>query len=203
MIIFLTISVALLAAALCFLSARFCISRIEDRQTRTILNVAVSLMTTIIILISIGVAYLPKTASKSLRGGIELLENRLESMYPGIGNEVLDKAELRDIIEQGRGLRGTIARNCGGGIISGYISTNSFLKALELFAGSAESHLDEFEKSGQAFTLHNILGYTEAQLQSTLRETVRWFLVVLLGVSVIMNAFVSLFSVAIFKKWLD
>ncbi|GEM_PF-5518738 len=203
MIVFLTISVAALAVALCFLSARFCIDRIEDRQTRTILTVVISLMTAAVILISVGVAFLPKTASDSLRGGTELLENRLESMYPGIGNEVLDKEELREIVEQGRGLRGTIARNCGGGIIAGYVSTNSFLKALELFAGSAESHLDEFEKSGQAFTLHNILGYTEAQLQSALRGTVQWILVALLGVSVLMNAFVSLFSAAIFKKWLD
>lgn len=37
-----------------------------------------------------------------MRGGIELLEGGLENRYPGIGGEVLDKEELREIAIQGR-----------------------------------------------------------------------------------------------------
>ncbi len=154
-------------------------------------------------LISTGIVFVPKAASNSLRGGIELLEGWLENRYPGIGSEVLDKEELREIAIQGRSLRGSIARNCGGGIIAGYVSANCFFKALEHFAESTESHLDEFDRSGQAFTLHNILSYTEAQLQLAIRRTVFYTLLILLGVSVLVNAAVSLFSAAIFKKWLD
>lgn len=154
-------------------------------------------------LISTGVVFIPKAASNSLRGGIELFEDRLESAYPGIGSEVLDKEELREIVKQGRSLRGTIAKNCGGGIIAGYVSSNYFLTALELFAEGTESHLDEFDRSGQAFTLHNILSYTEAQLQLAIRKSVSYTLLILLGVSVLVNAAFSLFSAAIFKKWLD
>lgn len=168
-----------------------------------IIVVAVSLITTVIMLISTGIVFVPKAASNSLRGGIELLEGGLENRYPGIGGEVLDKEELREIAIQGRSLRGSIARNCGGGIIAGYVSANCFLRALEHFAESTESHLDEFDRSGQAFTLHNILSYTEAQLQLAIRRTIFYTLLILLGVSVLVNAVVSLFSAAIFKKWLD
>ena len=203
MIIFLSVLVSVFSVGLCFLSAHFFINRIEERQTRTMLVIAVSLITAVIMLISIGIVFIPKAASNSLRGGIELLEDRLESMYPGIGSEVLDKEELREIVGQGRSLRGTIARNCGGGIIASYVSTNYFLKALELFAEGTESHLDEFDRSGQAFTLHNILSYTETQLQLAIRRGVSYTLLIRLGVSVLVNAAVSLFSAAIFKKWLD
>lgn len=203
MIIFLSVLVSVVSVGLCFLSAHFFIKRIEDRQTRTMLVIAVSLITAVIMLISIGVVFIPKAASNSLRGGIELLEGGLENRYPGIGGEVLDKEELREIAIQGRSLRGSIARNCGGGIIAGYVSANCFLRALEHFAESTESHLDEFDRSGQAFTLHNILSYTEAQLQLAIRRTIFYTLLILLGVSVLVNAVVSLFSAAIFKKWLD
>ena len=199
MIIFLSVLVSVLSAGLCFLTVHFFINRIEERQTRMMLIIAVSLITAVIMLISTGIVFIPKAASNSLRGGIEHLENRFESMYPGIGREVLDKEELREIAEPGRGLRGTIARNCGGGIIAAYVSTNYFLTALELFAESTESHLDEFDRSGQAFTLHNILSYTEAQLQKAIRGAVFWTLLILLGASVLVNAAVSLFSAAIFK----
>lgn len=203
MIIFLSILVSLFSAGLCFLSVHFFINKIEDRQTRKMIVVAVSLITAVIMLISTGIVFVPKAASNSLRGGIELLEGGLENRYPGIGSEVLDKEELREIAIQGRSLRGSIARNCGGGIIAGYVSANCFLKALEHFAESTESHLDEFDRSGQAFTLHNILSYTEAQLQLAIRRTVFYTLLILLGVSVLVNVAVSLFSAAIFKKWLD
>lgn len=203
MIIFLSILVSLFSAGLCFLLVHFFINKIEDRQTRKIIVVAASLITTVIMLISTGIVFVPKAASNSLRGGIELLEGGLENRYPGIGSEVLDKEELREIAIQGRSLRGSIARNCGGGIIAGYVSANCFLKALEHFAESTESHLDEFDRSGQAFTLHNILSYTEAQLQLAIRRTVFYTLLILLGVSVLVNVAVSLFSAAIFKKWLD
>lgn len=203
MIIFLSILVSLFSVGLCFLSVHFFINRIEERQTRMIIVVAVSLITTVIMLISTGIVFVPKAASNSLRGGIELLEGGLENRYPGIGGEVLDKEELREIAIQGRSLRGSIARNCGGGIIAGYVSANCFLRALEHFAESTESHLDEFDRSGQAFTLHNILSYTEAQLQLAIRRTIFYTLLILLGVSVLVNAVVSLFSAAIFKKWLD
>ena len=203
MIIFLSILVSLFSAGLCFLSVHFFINKIEERQTRKISVVAASLITAVIMLISTGIVFVPKAASNSLRGGIELLEGGLENRYPGIGSEVLDKEELREIAIQGRSLRGSIARNCGGGIIAGYVSANCFLKALEHFSESTESHLDEFDRSGQAFTLHNILSYTEAQLQLAIRRTVFYTLLVLLGVSVLVNAAVSLFSAAIFKKWLD
>lgn len=203
MIIFLSVLVSVFSIGLCFLSAHFFISRIEERQTRTILVIAVILITVVIMLISTGVVFIPKAASNSLRGGIELFEDRLESAYPGIGSEVLNKEELREIVQQGRSLRGTIAKNGGGGIIAGYVSSNYFLKALELFAEGTESHLDEFDRSGQAFTLHNILSYTEAQLQLAIRKSVSYTLLILLGVSVLVNAAVSLFSAAIFKKWLD
>lgn len=203
MIIFLSILVSLFSVGLCFLSVHFFINRIEERQTRMIIVVAVSLITTVIMLISTGIVFVPKAASNSLRGGIELLEGGLENRYLGIGGEVLDKEELREIAIQGRSLRGSIARNCGGGIIAGYVSANCFLRALEHFAESTESHLDEFDRSGQAFTLHNILSYTEAQLQLAIRRTIFYTLLILLGVSVLVNAVVSLFSAAIFKKWLD
>lgn len=203
MIIILSILVSLFSVGLCFLSVHFFINRIEERQTRMIIVVAVSLITTVIMLISTGIVFVPKAASNSLRGGIELLEGGLENRYPGIGGEVLDKEELREIAIQGRSLRGSIARNCGGGIIAGYVSANCFLRALEHFAESTESHLDEFDRSGQAFTLHNILSYTEAQLQLAIRRTIFYTLLILLGVSVLVNAVVSLFSAAIFKKWLD
>lgn len=203
MIIFLSVLVSVFSIGLCFLSAHFFINRIEERQTRTILVIAVILITVVIMLISTGVVFIPKAASNSLRGGIELFEDRLESAYPGIGSEVLDKEELREIVKQGRSLRGTIAKNCGGGIIAGYVSSNYFLTALELFAEGTESHLDEFDRSGQAFTLHNILSYTEAQLQLAIRKSVSYTLLILFGVSVLVNAAVSLFSAAIFKKWLD
>lgn len=197
MIIFLSILVSLFSVGLCFLSVHFFINRIEERQTRMIIVVAVSLITTVIMLISTGIVFVPKAASNSLRGGIELLEGGLENRYPGIGGEVLDKEELREIAIQGRSLRGSIARNCGGGIIAGYVSANCFLRALEHFAESTESHLDEFDRSGQAFTLHNILSYTEAQLQLAIRRTIFYTLLILLGVSVLVNAVVSLFSAAI------
>lgn len=203
MIIFLSVLVSVFSVGLCFLSAHFFINRIEDRQTRMILVIAVILITVVIMLISTGVVFIPKAASNALRGGIELFEDRLESAYPGIGSEVLNKEELREIVKQGRSLRGTIAKNCGGGIIAGYVSSNYFLTALELFAEGTESHLDEFDRSGQAFTLHNILSYTEAQLQLAIRKSVSYTLLILLGVSVLVNAAVSLFSAAIFKKWLD
>ena len=77
------------------------------------------------------------------------------------------------------------------------------MTALELFAEGTESHLDEFDRSGQEFTLHNILSYTEAQLQLAIMKSVSYTLLILLGVSVLVNAAVSLFSAAIFKKWLD
>lgn len=203
MIIFLSILVSLFSAGLCFLSVHFFINKIEERQTRKIIVVAASLITAVIMLISTGIVFVPKAASNSLRGGNELLEGWLENRYPGIGSEVLDKEGLREIAIQGRSLRGSIARNCGGGIIAGYVSANCFLKALEHFSESTESYLDEFDRSGQAFTLHNILSYTEAQLQLAIRRTVFYTLLVLLGVSVLVNAAVSLFSAAIFKKWLD
>ena len=203
MIIFLSVLVSVFSIGLCFLSAHFFINRIEERQTRTILVIAVILITAVIMLISTGIVFIPKAASNSLRGGIELFEDRLESAYPGIGSEVLNKEELREIVQQGRSLRGTIAKNCGGGLIAGYVSSNYFLTALELFAESTESHLDEFDRSGQEFTLHNILSYTEAQLQLAIRKSVSYTLLILLGVSVLVNAAVSLFSAAIFKKWLD
>lgn len=203
MIIFLSVLVSVFSIGLCFLSAHFFINRIEERQTRTILVIAVILITVVIMLISTGVVFIPKAASNALRGGIELFEDRLESAYPGIGSEVLNKEELREIVKQGRSLRGTIAKNCGGGIIAGYVSSNYFLTALELFAEGTESHLDEFDRSGQAFTLHNILSYTEAQLQLAIRKSVSYTLLILLGVSFLVNAAVSLFSAAIFKKWLD
>ena len=155
-------------------------------------------------LISIGIVFIPKAASNSLRGGIELLEDRLESTYPGIGSEVLNKEEFREIVEQGRSLRGSIIRSCGGGgIITRYVSTNFFLTTLEHFAEGTESHLDGFDRSGQAFTLHNILSYIGDQLQLATSRAVTRTLLILLGAAVLVNAAVSLFSTAIFKKWMD
>lgn len=203
MIIFLSVLVSVVSVGLCFLSAHFFIKRIEERQTRMMLVIAVSLITAVIMLISTGSVFVPKAASNSLRGGIKLLEDGLENRYPGIGGEVLNKEELREIVEQSRSLRGSIIRSSGGGIIARYVSANCFLRALEHFAEGTESHIDEFDRSGQALTLHNILSYTEAQLQLAVRRAVFYTLLILLGVSVLVNAAVSLFSAAIFKKWLD
>lgn len=203
MIIFLTILVSVFSVFFGFLSVRFFINRIEERQTRTILVTVTGLMTAVVILVAVGVAFVPKPASNAIRGVIEFAGNTLESASPGIGDEVLDADGFREVVSRGKSLRGTIARNCGGGLIAGYVAANSFLTALEMFAGSAESHLEEFDESGEPFTLHDILEYTEAQLQSALRKTVLWVLVALLCVSALANAAVSLFSAAIFKKWLD
>lgn len=203
MIVFLTILVSLLSAVFCFLTVHFLVNRVEEKQTRVMITVVISLVTAILMILTIFAGFVPGKSSKALKGGIEYLETSLESASPGMTNEVLDKDGLKEILFSTKDMRSTIARNSGSSLLASLISANAYVKALELFADSADSYLLEFEASGKQFTLHNILEYTQVQLQAAIRTAVKVALFVFFILSLLCNAAVSLFATAIFKKWID
>lgn len=158
--IFLTILSILAMAGLSFLVIRRSLPRLRESDERKFFCGLLIVAAVLLSVISIGIAFLPSYTKGVIDRGISAAESVIDLHFPDYKDAPLDEAKLKEITSSPRTLKSAVNERADVGLVAGLLGVNRVISSLESLADNVDAYKAEFDSEGQAFTLHNILGFT-------------------------------------------
>lgn len=173
---------ALLIAALFISIVVLCLKTLENKQKVWVIILAIiSLIVSDTLLIA--THSLPEKANKLIALELVNVESMLNNTQPGLIDQVMDPSSLRATLADSKQLLSQVNADTSVGWIVRLIGARKYTKALENIACNTDDFIAAFQATGQPVTIHNVLTYTQEQMDSPILNAVRTSQIVILILS--------------------
>ena len=142
----------------------------EDNGKKILVGVLAA-GTLLFLLIVILCGAIPGKASAMLSEAVASAEERIEQMYPGYTDEILDKSEFETLIGNGIAMSETADTSIVLSQIFNLPAVGPVKKAVDAVLDGTDAFIDEFDASGTPFTLHNILQAVHKEVMAGVERT--------------------------------
>lgn len=173
---------ALLIAALFISIVVLCLKTLENKQKVWVIILAIiSLIVSDTLLIA--THSLPEKANKLIALELVNVESMLNNTQPGLIDQVMDPSSLRATLADSKQLLSQVNADTSVGWIVRLIGARKFTQTLENIACNTDDFIAAFQATGQPVTIHNVLTYTQEQMDSPILKAVRTLQIVILILS--------------------
>lgn len=173
---------AILIAVLFISIVVLCLKTLEQKQKAWVIILAIlSLVVTDSLFIA--THSLPEKVDHLIAVELDNVESMLNNTQPGLTDQVMDPSSLQTTLADSKQLLSHANTDTSVGWIVRLIGARKYTKALEKIVCNTDDFIAAFQATGQPVTIHNVLTYTQEQMDSPILNAVRTLQIVILILS--------------------